>query len=483
MTFKVRYADNNADAEEWFEDESRGGGAQGDIYYPAESNRAAYYPDGQPRYVVKLYKETARATGYDFHDRTAKLISRKYNPTADDPYWKDFFAWPERHVIAPREGFRMAWAHSMRRLDDYMYNFPGYWEDLKPQERGWFIGRLVVALKLAMAADRLARMGLCYADFSHRNAMADIYEGRMMLIDCDALTVPNVIPPEVEGSGYYRAPEIISRDERTPSIKTDRHSLAVLFYSWFLGPHPLEGSRPPLDLNPSEDDKLRFGRKALYIEDPKDSSNRRATQILKTDMLGEEIADLFKRAFVDGLHAPDKRPQPRLWAEAFWHAYDRVIPCASTKCDWRFFVAKPQQALTCPRCGTQVTGIKSLLRLYIQPKDTSPNPEGFEEHVINQHWVVGWPGRNLHDWHLKRETPIHADHEPNRTPRATFEYDAGEDIWFLKNLGTPNMRFQQANSNIWETWAPNLSLQLHEGMRLQFGDAPYSRALVKVEEL
>jgi hypothetical protein len=341
-------------------------------------------------------------------------------------------------------------------------------------------------MKLAIAADHLAKMGLCYADFSHTNAMVDIYEGRMMLIDCDSLTVPHVIEAEVEGKGLFRAPEIISRRE-IPTIQSDRHSLAVLFYSWLLGPHPLDGNGPPFDRNPNIDDQLRFGDRALYIEHPQNTTNRRKQQRLKAHVLGEEIATLFKSAFVDGLHAPGERPMPGRWAEAFWHAYDRLIPCASPKCDWRFFIAEPQRDLKCPACETRVTVVRSLPKVYIQPKDNTSDPNGYKVNVYEQHWVVGWHGRTLHDWHTQDISPFHTTEDPDRTPRAVFEYDGEKDIWYLTNLGTPDMGYQRAkdaDSDHWEHWAPKTSLALHDGMRLRFGETPtYNRALVKVEDV
>lgn len=479
---QVRFSDGTV---EQYEDEPYNGGGQGDIYRPMRPG--GYAPGAQPDYVVKLYKyEQADAeTARSLETRVRKMIE-EYNPSSDDPYWRGFFAWPEKRVVAPRVGFRMPWAHRMRRLDDYLYEYPTYW-DLPPNQRGWFIGRLVVALKLSQAASRLASMGLCYADFSHRNAMVDPFEGRMMLIDCDALTIPSVLPPDVLGTPGYFAPEIVigvARPPRvTPSILTDRHSLATVFYRWFMGHHPLEGDHPPFSLNPAEDYVQQFGDHAIFIEDPKDTSNRWKTQPFTSDVLGDEIQQLFRKTFVDGLHNPDARPQPRRWTDAFIHAYDRIIPCDSPQCDWRNFIAQPQRGLTCPICETRVTSVHSLPRVYIQEHAGTKDPDDFQTNTTGQHWVVGWPGRTLHDWHLLANvSALHANKaEPNRTPRAVFAYDSDRAIWRLDNRSGHMMRFRHTDSDSWQHWEPGKELILHDGMRLQFGDAPpYNRALVNM---
>jgi hypothetical protein len=480
VTMQVRFS--NGDVEQ-YEDTFRGGGLQGDIYWPAKPG--GYAKGERPSHVVKLYKYDPSKTAQIrlLEERVDKLI-KDYNPTTSDSYWREFFAWPEKKVTSPRIGFRMPWADRMRRMDEYIYDFPAYWEDFKPEERGWFIGRLVIAMKLALAADRLARMGLCYADFSHRNVMVDPFEGRMMLIDCDALTIPGVIPPDVAGTKGYQAPEIVAHNA-PPRIETDRHALAALFYRWFLGHLPLEGDHPMYSLDDNEDYRSQFGDKAIYIENPTDDSNRWKRQIYHASILGPELADLFRDTFVDGLLVPNKRPQPRRWADALMHAYDRVIPCASPKCDWRFFIAYPRPGLACPMCGESVTAVKSLPRIFIQKHKTTTTPDDYEENTSGQHFVVGWPGRSLYDWHIRNLSPFHADNkEPDRAPRAAFEYSAAKDSWFITNESGLVMRFRHEDSAPWEYWATGARLKIHDNMRIQFGDTPaHNRALVKIDRL
>ena len=55
--------------------------------------------------------------------------------------------------------------------------------------------------------------------------------------------------------------------------RADNAELAVLIYMYLLYRHPLRGGRV-CDMDPSKDEELSMGEKALFIEDPNDPSNR-----------------------------------------------------------------------------------------------------------------------------------------------------------------------------------------------------------------
>ena len=248
-----------------YEDNPLAAGAEGEIFCSTDG-----------RSVVKLY-HLDLAKDAERIERIDKLIN-DFNPTRStlkptkiDPYWAEFFTWPEQRVIQPKIGFRMRFAGGLKALEHYI--LPKSFHRLKPEERGWFIGRIAIAVKLATAANRMSSMGLSYPDFSSKNILVDPFAGRMVLIDCDSLTVPGQLPPTVEGTTWYRAPEIVMRRVLTPSVKTDRHALAVILYQWLLLWHPLRGDRKLAD-DPDLEDQLCFGKEALI-------SNTRRTQQIK----------------------------------------------------------------------------------------------------------------------------------------------------------------------------------------------------------
>lgn len=443
------------------------------------------------RSVVKLYlpdpqKETGRIQRID-------MLIHELNPTSGGHNWAEYFTWPEKRVVSPSVGYRMRYASGLKTLEHFI--LPRAFQRLKPDERGWFIGRMGVALKLATAANRLATMGLCYPDFSGKNILVDAFRASMTLIDCDSLTIPDRLPPTVEGTSNFRAPEIVMRAVTTPSVISDRHTLAVIFYYWLLLWHPLNGDRF-FDPDPMQDDLLRYGQKALYIEHPKDDSNKAQGQVFKAHMLGPELEGLFRQVFVDGLYHPEGRPQPYLWQRAFYRTYDHLIPCSSPYCGQRFFVVShiPQAwggsrplSLVCPWCSIPVTEPKTLPFLYLLPHKGTNNPDDYTNMTApDLHYVVGWPRRSLHMWHVKpAATRIYTDvnYVVDANPLASFSYDANEDQWYLHNLQLPHLQFLD-ESGTWQPCRVKQDVSLLPGTMIQFGPAPeYFRARIFLESV
>ncbi len=469
---KVKFADGS---EENYDDTAFAFGAEGNIYRSADK-----------RSVIKLYDNPPDKTKEAERIARIDVLINNLNPTKGDSYWAEFFTWPEKRVVQPHVGFRMRYVEGMKTLENY-YLGKAY-KNLKPEARGWFIGRIAVAIKLVSAANRLATMGLCYPDFSGKNIMVDPFEGRMVLIDCDSLTVPGKLKPTVEGTTTFRAPEIYMHTVPVPSVKTDRHSLAVLLYQWLLLWHPLSGDKH-FDADPEKDDLMRFGSHALYIENPTDTSNQAKGQKLKAHMLGPELEKLFRTAFVDGLHNPNKRPLPFQWQTALYHAYDQIIPCSSPNCDWRFFIATNTPRLTCPNCQQPLDKPATLPFLYLMPHKRTGDPNDYVTDKSKAHYVVGWPGKTLHQWHIRPDAaPGYSDASniPDPSPRAMFEYDEHGKQWYLKNLAEHTMyyRFAQDGANQWRPWQPNTIAPLLPGIMLQLGSPPvHFRANVTIAKI
>ena len=99
-----------------------------------------------------------------------------------------------------------------------------------------------------------------------------------------------------------------------PSNLTDLHALAVLLYEYLLRRHPLRG--PKVNGQTAEEDELlSMGLKSLWIEDPRDESNR-VDVAVPYRKLGPYLPALFQRAFVEGLHQPSARPGADDWESA-----------------------------------------------------------------------------------------------------------------------------------------------------------------------
>lgn len=465
---RVTFADGTS---EDYGDTPTNSGAEGEIYRSSQGNS-----------VIKLY--TNDKLPPEERARRIDMLINDLNPTREDSNWSELFTWPEKRIVQPRIGFRMRFADGMKPLEHYY--MPKAYKRLKPEERGWFIGHIASAIKLVSAASRLATKGLCYPDFSGKNVLIDPFDGRMALLDCDSLTVPSKLPPTVEGTSSFRAPEIVTHAVPIPSVKTDRHALAVLLYYWLLRWHPLLGDKMFDNDDPNRDDLLRYGAQALYIEHPTDTSNRASRQALKAAMLGPDMEKLFRRAFIDGLHMPDRRPAPFQWQEALYHAYDQLIPCVTPTCHWRAFVALPDQRLVCPICQQPMKQVTSVPFLYLLSHNRTNDPYDYATDVSRAHYIAGWQGKTLHYWHLRPDaTPIYADATriPDTAPQAIFEFDTRSNQWHLTNISQQSMFYQLAGDapNLWHTWATHTSIPLVDAMSLQFGPPPYFfRARVRI---
>src|SRR5947207_7565486 len=115
-----------------------------------QGSEGAIFRSRDKKSVVKLYHPNPKKD-VQRRDRIEKLINN-FNPTRDDTYWVEFFTWPEKMVEKPGVGYRMRFASGLKTLNHYI--FPKAYSRLSPQEKGWFIGQIATAIKLASAADR-----------------------------------------------------------------------------------------------------------------------------------------------------------------------------------------------------------------------------------------------------------------------------------------------------------------------------------------
>ncbi len=473
---EIRFADGQV---EQYEDDSNLFGAQAMLYRSL---------DGKS--LVKLYpNDSAQQENIK---RIDKLIN-EFNPTKDDPYWKTFFSWPEKRVVSsskgPAVGFSMRYVAGLKTIENYFLGRP--FQKLAVEDRGWFIGRVACAIKLVAAASRLSTMGFCFSDFSGKNVMVDPFAGAAVLIDCDSLMVPGQLSAVVDGTPEFRAPELVTGAIKLPNRMTDRHALAVLLYRWFLLMHPLFGEHV-YSMDDAQDELLRYGEQATYIEHPTDLSNHSSKQRLKASMLGKEMAGLFERVFVNGLKNPHARPHPSEWQQALYHLYDQLVPCATPDCWWHFFVALPGASQqVCPGCGQLLQQPAELPFVYLLSHRGGRDPyEYLQGENRASHYVVGWPGRMLYQWHMRPDaTPNYTSsaNVPDLQPRVSFALDQKAAHWSLKNLSREPMYYQlleDSTTNQWRSWLPDEHIWLLSGMHLQFGPGPtFFRALVRLESV
>jgi DNA-binding helix-hairpin-helix protein with protein kinase domain len=401
----------------------------------AEGGQGKLYLSRDKQSVIKLYHQSISS-----RIPALRKIIKDFNVTGKDASTKSLFAWPNAIVSKPSLGVRMDNINA--RVEHKALSWwtkPKASTRLDPSIRGNWFDRTRVASQMANIAWKLHGSGLAHSDFSSDNFLANVARHSVVLIDLDALVVPDVLPPEMIGTTNYMAPEIViaytkGQTDIRPSIYTDQHSLAVLIYELLLQRHPLIG---PKRNHPDaeRDEQLALGERALYTEDPHDHSNRPPDPFRGAWLLGEEVEGLLRRAFTNGLKNPTQRPLAAEWGGALNRMADQIIPCGNPECLGQGFVLLRDHPAVCPWCGRKVAYPKQvpILRLYV--------PSGRVGHFQSDKGkIVGWQNRTLHRWHSQPKLNEQSATKEERAPIAEITFDAKRGGWLLGNLNLPDLR-------------------------------------------
>ncbi len=406
----------------------------------AQGTEGELFWDKAGTHVIKLYKsvEPEREKALE------KIIGSEYSVlTGNDKekgYWQKLFAWPQAIIKQPRLGITMLRAPA-GSIELQWFLFPKTRATLDKSKLGHWRNSIEVAIKMARVVRRMHGKGLCHSDLSFRNFLVNLATKEMMLIDCDGLVVPGFLPPNVLGTPGCIAPELLAQitspkpEKIMPSIKTDLHALSALIYWLLFQRHSLKGPKFH-DSDPTLDDLLAMGERALFVEHPQDKSNHNPklpATVSYTRMLTEPVQQLVRQAFVDGLHSPIMRPHAAEWEQALSRMLDSLVSCPNNNCPLGEFVLNPfeqnQGKIQCP-CGTALTTPTQLPILNFYRKTLKGQFQPDQGYIM-----VGQPGRTLYSWHAY--TGKQDGFEMDDTPKAIIELN--KDKWYIKNLDLPEM--------------------------------------------
>lgn len=380
-------------------------------------------------YVVQFFNEPDKID-MSMQARLEAIITR-YNPTLPESrggalggderaaeYFAKRFCWPTDIVVQPEFGmvsptypkgfFFDRYASDILKLegkDKKSLWFTGKNRKyLNAAEVGDFHTMLQIALLLARSIRRLHQAGLAHSDLSDNNVLIDPRNGNCVVIDIDSLVVPGIYPPQVAGTRKYIAPEVVEslelpRDDprrKYPSSYTDLHSMAVLIYEYLLRRHPLIGPKIFSTESAEKDDYLALGPSALFIEDPHDTSNRPPDLKMTIHDLGPDLEKLFLRAFVDGLHDPDRRPTAMEWERALVRTWDMMHRCSNPSCENKWFVLHDLDRPVCPYCNTRIDDrelVRLTFRKHIRGQQGKWRPHG-QMLAVNNTPLFSWHTRD-----------------------------------------------------------------------------------------
>ncbi len=450
-----------------YEDVIIGQGGMKDVYMSPDRS-----------YVVAFFREKLDDAG----EARLKSIVGPYREgifeRGGGEYWKDLYCWPtgiverdgRKGIVAPTYRKQFFFAHGSVNNDTLGIRGKekeGKWfasasnraKFLPAEEKGSWLTHLRICLTISRAVRRLHAAGLAHSDLSYKNVLVDPTTGSACVIDIDGLVVPGKFPPDVVGTPDFIAPEVIATQHlekqdparKLPSTLTDRHALAVLIYMYMFYRHPLRGSKVHDLDDASKDEELAMGSKALFVEHPTDKSNRVKPANLRKFELpwadpaampytigGPLLAELFRKAFIDGLHEPQLRPTPSEWEYALIKTIDMVQPCA-IKCEMGWYVFDNTTAPKCPHCGTPYAGKLPVLNLYSSKHVGSFQPDN--------HRVMVWDGQSLFPWHANRKVFPNEHLSPDQKKRVGY-FQLHQGDWYLVNEGMPQMHDTVAKRDI-----------------------------------
>jgi DNA-binding helix-hairpin-helix protein with protein kinase domain len=297
-------------------DQFLGSGGQGEVYRAILAGKAM---------ALKWYFPHAATPG----QRSAlETLVKKGTPN-------DRFLWPQELTSASGvSGFGYLMPLRERRFKSLL-------DLMKRTVDPSFRALLTAAIELPNSFYQLHAAGLCYCDISFGNVFFDPQTGDILICDNDNVVIDGS-DVAIGGTPDFMAPEIV-RGEKTPSIATDRFSLAVLLFYLLHIAHPLFG-RKVLSIH-SLDLPARTklcGTEPVFIFDPKDRSNEAVSR--DEDSLGEAganalafwsiypqaVRETFVKAFTEGLRDPQHgRVGETVWRLVMARARDSIVYCAS----------------------------------------------------------------------------------------------------------------------------------------------------------
>uniref|UniRef100_A0A7V4DHJ0 Protein kinase domain-containing protein n=1 Tax=Candidatus Caldatribacterium californiense TaxID=1454726 RepID=A0A7V4DHJ0_9BACT len=322
-------------------------GGEGEVYFSRCGN-----------FVVKVYHDRALPPEKEELLRRVLALGKNLGEEASFLCWpvalvREIDGWRRIGVVTkriPRPPFR--------ELVDYIFS-PREFKRAVEEGANW-LNYLQVAHSIARTVAALHGKGCAHADLHFGNFLVDIRKGLAVLIDLDGLVVPGFLPPQVAGMMPFMAPEVVMGRE-TPNQRTDRHSLAVLVFHTLLLRNPLQ----PLVCyaeDPEEDERLGWGKMALFSEHPLDFRNRPERLgiplfrrgVLSYRMLPPHLQELIERSFLEGLRSPEQRPLAREWERALFFTFFELWRCLRCTQYFPYPYWMPLPLRRCPFCGETV---------------------------------------------------------------------------------------------------------------------------------
>lgn len=254
---------------------------------------------------------------------------------------------------------------------------------------------ILAAINICNGFRALHNNGYSYQDVNDGNFFINPTNGDVLICDNDNVA-PFGVNTGIAGKCRYMAPEVIVKGK--PNSQSDRFSLSVILFLLFFGNHPLEGKKitacPCLT---EAHEKLLYGKQAVFIYDPNDTSNRpvpgiHINVIKRWTMYPKYLQDMFIRAFSkECLLKPNVRVMEKEWIEkVFQPLYRELTKCL---CGTSQFIDPNEMDFCCIKCKNNynrppVLNVANKLSVLSKDKmvyrsmiDDSASANGFDDIV------------------------------------------------------------------------------------------------------
>ena len=430
-----------------------------------------------------------------------------------EDYWRKVFCWPSDLItegdrvglVVPaypnqfffsHDGDCMCPKHGEEKNSYWYMNPWNHFRNVSKEEIGDWRSFFKISLELARGVGRLHAAGFAHTDLSNNNVLVDPVTSSVLITGLDGIIVPGKNPPEVIGTPGFIAPEVIATlslprgdpRKKEPCQETDLHALAVLIYEFLLCRDPLDGPKV-WDFDDEDNDQmLAMGENAIFIEDPRDRQNRYDIEWVRRNeepsrlpyclpwldldnlpytVLGPHLSRLIERAFVEGLHNPEKRPGASDWEEALAQTLDLLIPCQNPNCMQKWFVFdNSRRSPTCPFCGTAYNSPLPVLNFYTKPA---------KKYQLNNRRLMVYNGTRLHLWHTDDKVAYNEGlTNEQREPIAAFQFHQGR--WYLRNLRAKGLQTLADGNEV----PIGGFFELQDNMQIRLGGANANMAHVQI---
>ncbi|MDP3505658.1 MAG: hypothetical protein Q8S33_35275 [Myxococcales bacterium] len=304
------------------------------------------------------------------------------------------------------------------------------------------------ALGIVDAFRKLHLSGSVYKDINLGGFAFEPNTGDVLVVDNDNVRT-NGAPGAILFPGFG-APEVVMGRAPCTTVSDD-HSLAVLLFYLFCRGNPMEGARELVNCYDLAATRELFGEKAVFVFDPKDTSNRPVVGVHEAVLrnwpaLPRQMQEAFVRAFTEGLHDPSKRLTDGEWVHVLSQFRDSLFECSHCHRETIYAreALKDGAALTCVWCD--------------KPLQVPPRMK------IGSAVILLSPEARLFPHHLGETANFSAP------IAALVPHPTKKNTWGLKNLSTRAWSYQAGDGRTQDV-QPGQACPVRDGQRINFGRA------------